>query len=217
MSKTSAAIAAVSAELSELGIGKDRNNAAQGFKFRGIDDVLNVVAPIYAKHGLIVVPRFEGAQTIERRFPAKDGKSEKVLLFSSVQGYFLMMHKDEPDTYLQSGPFPGEAMDSADKAMNKAMSASYKYFVLMTFAVPVVGTPDSDADDHGVAPVVQEVDVEMFRAQFDTLKDVALVRAALIEARRVCREANNAEALAEIDKIAKARADALGAAKKEAK
>jgi hypothetical protein len=40
----------------------------------------------------------------------------------------------------------GEAMDSSDKATNKAMSAAYKYAALMTFAIPTEG--DNDADAH---------------------------------------------------------------------
>ena len=40
----------------------------------------------------------------------------------------------------------GEAMDSSDKATNKAMSAAYKYACIQTFSIPVTGEPDADAD-----------------------------------------------------------------------
>jgi hypothetical protein len=40
----------------------------------------------------------------------------------------------------------GEAMDSGDKATNKAMSAAYKYMAFQTFAIPTEG--DNDADNH---------------------------------------------------------------------
>jgi len=40
----------------------------------------------------------------------------------------------------------GEAMDSADKATNKAMSAAYKYACLQAFCIPTEGMmPDADA------------------------------------------------------------------------
>ena len=45
----------------------------------------------------------------------------------------------------------GEAMDSGDKATNKAMSAAYKYAAFQTFAIPTEGTPDADAETHEVA------------------------------------------------------------------
>jgi hypothetical protein len=44
----------------------------------------------------------------------------------------------------------GEAMDSGDKATNKAMSAALKYCCLQTFMVPTEGDNDSDATTHEV-------------------------------------------------------------------
>ena len=51
------AIADVSAEIAKSGISKDRKNEQQGYKFRGIDDVYNALAPMLAKHGLVILPR----------------------------------------------------------------------------------------------------------------------------------------------------------------
>jgi hypothetical protein len=49
----------------------------------------------------------------------------------------------------------GEAMDSGDKATNKAMSAAYKYACMEVFCIPTEGTPDADAETHEVAAVPQ--------------------------------------------------------------
>jgi len=46
----------------------------------------------------------------------------------------------------------GEAMDSADKATNKAMSAAYKYACLQTFCIPTEGDNDADGTTHEVQP-----------------------------------------------------------------
>jgi hypothetical protein len=46
----------------------------------------------------------------------------------------------------------GEAMDSGDKATNKAMSAAYKYACMEVFCIPTEGNPDADAETHEVAP-----------------------------------------------------------------
>ena len=43
-------------------------------------------------------------------------------------------------------------MDSADKATNKAMSATYKYAAFQTFCIPTKGDNDADATTHDVAP-----------------------------------------------------------------
>src|SRR5690606_19364534 len=51
----------------------------------------------------------------------------------------------------------GEAMDSADKATNKAMSAAYKYAAFQTFCIPTEGDNDADATTHEVAPLAQRM------------------------------------------------------------
>ena len=45
----------------------------------------------------------------------------------------------------------GEAMDSGDKATNKAMSAAYKYAAFQAFSIPTEGDNDADAQTHEVA------------------------------------------------------------------
>lgn len=47
----------------------------------------------------------------------------------------------------------GEAMDSGDKATNKAMSIAYKYAAFQAFCIPTEETAvDPDAEVHQVAP-----------------------------------------------------------------
>ena len=43
--------------MSDIGvIGKEKKNAQQGFKYRGVDDVMNALQPVIVQHGLFVVP-----------------------------------------------------------------------------------------------------------------------------------------------------------------
>jgi hypothetical protein len=44
----------------------------------------------------------------------------------------------------------GEAMDSGDKATNKAMSAAYKYACMQAFSIPTEGDNDADSTTHEV-------------------------------------------------------------------
>jgi hypothetical protein len=44
----------------------------------------------------------------------------------------------------------GEAMDSGDKATNKAMSAAYKYALMQAFCIPTEGDNDSENQTHEV-------------------------------------------------------------------
>lgn len=136
------AISRVTAALSKEGIAKSRNNAAQGFKFRGIDEVLNAIAPVYAEHKLVVIPRY-----VDRQVQERTSGQGKAVFYVTLNGYFRLISAED-GTEIEAGPFPGEAMDSGDKAANKAMSIAYKYFALQTFAIPVEGTPDADEEVH---------------------------------------------------------------------
>lgn len=132
-------IAAVSAEIAITGIAKDRKNAQQGYSFRGIDEVYNALAPILAKHRLVILPRILTRQCVERT--AKSGSAQ---FFVIVEAEFDLVSAADGSTHTVR-TF-GEAQDSADKATNKAMSAAYKYAAFQTFCIPTEG--DNDADAH---------------------------------------------------------------------
>lgn len=137
-------IAAVQAELAQSGISKSRNNQQQGYKFRGIDEVYNTLAPLLAKHGLSILPRILSRDLVERR-TAKGSP----LFYVVVEAEFDFVAAE--DASVHTVRTYGEAMDSADKATNKAMSAAYKYAALMAFAIPTEGDNDPDAVTHEVA------------------------------------------------------------------
>jgi hypothetical protein len=138
------AIAAVSAELAVAGIGKDRKNAQQGYSFRGIDDVFNALAPVLARHSLVILPRVMSREVVERQ-TQKGGALFYVTV--GVEFDFVSAKDGSKHTVVTYG----EAMDSADKATNKAMSAAYKYAAMQAFCIPTVGDNDADATTHDVA------------------------------------------------------------------
>lgn len=137
------AINAVQADLSKEGIGKDRRNDQQGYKFRGIDDVYNALAPLLAKHGLCILPRVVSREVVERV-----NKKETVLFYVTVGVEFDFVCAEDGTKHTVTTY--GEAMDSGDKATNKAMSAAYKYACMQAFSIPTEG--DNDAQTHEVAP-----------------------------------------------------------------
>ena len=138
-----AKIAAVSAELAQVGISKGRKNQQQGYSFRGIDDVLNALAPMLANNGLVILPRCLSRVSTERE-TAKGG----TLFYVVVEAAFDFVASADGSRH--TVVTFGEAMDSADKATNKAMSAAYKYATILAFCIPLVGE-DADATTHEVA------------------------------------------------------------------
>jgi hypothetical protein len=138
------AIRGVSLELSHQGISKERNNQQQGYKFRGIDDCLNALSSLLPKYGLIITPYVETRDCVERQ--TKSGGS---LFYVTVRVRFSFISTIDGSRH--DAVLYGEAMDSADKATNKAMSAAYKYCVLLTFCIPTEAE-DADSVTHDVVP-----------------------------------------------------------------
>ena len=158
------AIAAVTAELAKTGIAKDRKNTQQNYKFRGIDDIYNALAPALAKAGLCVLPR-----VIRREVTERATKSGSTLFYVVCDVEFDFVSAEDGSRHTVS--VVGEAMDSADKATNKAMSAAYKYAALMAFCIPTEGDNDADAATHEVAPAT---DVGAWLDAIDSADSAAL-------------------------------------------
>lgn len=139
------AINAVQTALAKSGISKDRHNTqGAGYKFRGIDDVYNAIAPLLAEHGLCILPRMLSRQCEERQ-----SNAGKALFYVTVEAEFDFV--SAADGTKHTVKTFGEAMDSGDKATNKAMSAAYKYAAFQSFAIPTEGDNDADNNTYEVA------------------------------------------------------------------
>ena len=119
-------------------ITKDKRNAQQGFRYRGIDDVLNTFQPLLAKHHVFVVPEVLDQQRQERT-TGKGGS----LLYSLLRMRYTFYAEDGSSV---SAVVIGEGMDSGDKASNKAMSVAMKYAMFQVFCIPTEEMQDPDAE-----------------------------------------------------------------------
>ena len=145
----------VQTALNKTGISKDRM-AQQGasFKFRGIDDVYNAISPLLAEAGLCILPRM-----ISRHCDERQSTAGKALFYVTVEAEFDLVSAED-GTRHTIRTF-GEAMDSGDKATNKAMSAAYKYACFQAFAIPTEGDNDPDVHVHELTRTMPESAIEM--------------------------------------------------------
>lgn len=141
-----AAIAACTKAIGRTGIEKTRRNQQQGFTFRGIDDVYNTLSSVLADNQLCIIPR-----VVRREVTERNTQKGGVLFYVVVEVEFDIVCAKDGSTHMAR--VCGEAMDSADKATNKAMSAAYKYMALQLFCIPTEADNDADATTHEVAPV----------------------------------------------------------------
>lgn len=145
------AINAVQAAMAKEGISKNRKNMTPGqnYNFRGIDEVYNALSPLLAEHGLCVLPRI-----LSREVATRASQKGNTIFTVVVEAEFDFV--SAADGSKHTIRTFGEAMDSSDKATNKAMSAAYKYAALMAFAIPTEGDNDADAVTHELAHIPQE-------------------------------------------------------------
>ena len=142
--KVYAAIAKVMGEVGKAGISKDRNNEQQGYKFRGIDDVYNALSGFLSGAGLCILPR-----VLKREVTERTTQKGGVIFYVVLDVEFDIVCAEDGSRHTVS--VVGEAMDSGDKATNKAMSAAYKYACMEVFCIPTEGDNDADSKTHDVA------------------------------------------------------------------
>lgn len=134
---------AISAAMDDIdAIGKNSKNIQQGFLYRSIDDVYNVLHPILARNKIFTVTEVLEAHKEERQ-TAKGG----TLIYRVLKIKYTMYAEDGSNI---SGVVIGEGMDSGDKAANKAMAIAHKYFLTQLFSIPTDEPKDPDAESHEV-------------------------------------------------------------------
>lgn len=117
-------------------VGKNQRNEGQRFNFRGIDQVMNELHNSFAKHGVCVLPKVEQYEVKEAS--TKSGAIQYHTIATVTYTYIA-----EDGSSVQTTNV-GEAMDMADKGMNKAMSAALKYSLLQLFLIPTEEKKDED-------------------------------------------------------------------------
>jgi hypothetical protein len=133
-------VSAIARVMAEVGaVGKSRKNSAQNYAFRGVDDVAHV-QEVMAKCGLVVIPRVVER---EREMLASKSGGSMVSVRLLVEHTFYC----EEDGSSVVCTTLGEAMDSGDKASNKAMSAALKYCLTESLLIPTYEV-DRDTEDH---------------------------------------------------------------------
>lgn len=193
-------------------VTKDSKNVQQGYKFRGIDAVMNTLKPLFAKYKLFVCPKVL-EQTREERATSKGGN----LIYSILKVKYTFYAEDGSNVEVI---VVGEGMDSGDKASNKAMSIAFKYACFQVFCIPTEDVVDPDTETPPASikaptpptPPTQEQLAELKELNIDLSKLVAyykldnekeLTKEMIEKAIKQKREANIKKAKIEEEKLQK--------------
>lgn len=168
------------AVMSEVGaIGKNSENTTQGFKYRGIDAVMNALNPALTKNKVFIVPEVL-EQIREERTNAKGTN----LIYSICKVKYTFYAEDGSNV---SAIVIGEGMDTGDKATNKAMAIALKYACFQVFCIPTEEMVDPDRESHEVVSKLmtpqQKVELlkEMNRTKVSTEQVCELAKVGTID------------------------------------
>lgn len=139
------AINAIQRSINEMGgIAKTRDtnssNSKFNYKFRGIEDMYNVISPLMVEHNVVLTPFLEKCKTIKTVSKSGDIAYKTIV----VMRYLLISIVDGSSV---ETCFLGEANDSGDKSSIKAQSAAQKSFYIQTFNIPT-STYNHDFNEH---------------------------------------------------------------------
>lgn len=129
-------------------ISKDRKNQAQGYSFRGIDDVY------YALHNIMAEQKvFMTSEIVDVSREERTTKNGGLMIYTTLKITFRFYAEDGSFVITQT---IGEAMDSGDKSTNKAMSVAQKYALLQAFLIPSREEKDVEYSNPQPAPRTQQ-------------------------------------------------------------
>lgn len=187
------AVARAMRDLGKIGKGDRYDGGGTKYNFRGVDRVVNAVAPVQRKHGLIVVPEVRAVEY--RDLPTKNGgRSHECVV--TVAWHWVGPRGDELVAVTQ-----GEALDTSDKASAKAQSVAWRVCLIQMLAIPT-GDPDPDSIhiERGEQPMPKALDfrdeIADPRTSLGRLKQIrAELRQHNLSARMVTNDVGEEESL----------------------
>lgn len=131
---------AVNNEISEI----KKDQSGHGYKFRGINQVLNTLSPLFKKHNILTKRRNVQISRSVRNALDKYGKEKSVVeTFISKCDYVFISTVDGSE-FVTEGFGEGIDQSGGDKSSAMAISNSYKYVIFEMFNIATEEQKDSD-------------------------------------------------------------------------
>lgn len=160
-----ARLAAIKAEIGAVGKDQRITSGPAQYAYRGIDAILDAAHQALITHEVTIVPT--GAEPVYEMRQTRNGGP---LQWVSLTVTWLIISDDDSIAACTVG----EALDTSDKATNKAHTAAYKVLLSQLFAIPYSGE-DPDADRHEMGapadPMATAEQYETLLARIKTLPD----------------------------------------------
>jgi hypothetical protein len=130
----------------------DATTSGNRFNYRGVDRVVDTVAPLLRKHGVIVMPVKVRAEytVVETKSGAAMNYCRATVTFAVMGPRGDVLSAPHPETGVVGALFGeamGEGFDSGDKSSMKAQSVAQREFLVKALSIRV-SRPESDPE-HG--------------------------------------------------------------------
>lgn len=144
------AMAAILADVDAVSKHRDADMGKGGqYKFRGIDDMYNALHKSFAKYKVFIIPEVINNQ-FETQDKGKDSYGNMKYQYSCILTVKFTFVSEDGSSISATGI--GHALDTSDKATNKAQSSALKYCLMQTLLIPTEESKDVETANNQVAP-----------------------------------------------------------------
>lgn len=151
-------------------IEKTGKNQQQGYGFIEHAEVVASIRPQLEKYGVIIMPETVG-RTIERCEVTRSNGKQGIDIHVTVISRYTVINADNPDERFVCEWDGGEAIDSSDKATNKATTASHKTYLMKLFNMS--DKEDADNDSPVASAVVSKGSSTSYPMNLNTVKTLS--------------------------------------------
>lgn len=121
---------------------KTGRNQMQGYAFIEQSQVVAALRPLLEQYGVFIIP-----ETINRNIDRFTNAKGGISVHANLQMRFTVVNADNPEERFVCEWDAAEAIDTSDKATNKAATAGDKYFKMKLFNISDKDDADSDSPD----------------------------------------------------------------------
>ena len=121
-------------------VSKDKSNLHQNYKYLSCDELLRIVNPLFAKHGINMYPVM-APPNITDLIDKKTGNISGKL--TTMQCQYKFVNIDNPEDYFVSATI-GQGSDSGDKGAYKASTGALKYCLFQTLLIATDDDPENE-------------------------------------------------------------------------
>lgn len=129
-------ICAIKGTVDAVGKSRKASNGSFSYKYRGLEDLINALSPLFATHQVFPIPTV--LDTVRNHVETEKGKDKFITLLKVAYRFYAV-----DSSYVECIVL-GEGIDNGDKSSSKAMSEAFKKALEQIFCIPTGEAGEGD-------------------------------------------------------------------------